>query len=713
MANLLSKSTNTTPASGDYAYVVDDPGGTPADTKATLGNVITKAHGLSDGAVKVASGVMTTGVAVDDLSDVTITSLISGQVLKYDGAAWINDSASGANAFTTFAADSGTSPQPDTTTDTITIAGGTGISTTGNATSDTVTIDIDSTVATLTGPQTLADKTLITPIVGDFTSATHTHQDNAGGGTLNAAAIAAGTVATARLGSGTANSGSYLRGDQTWAAIAAGQVVYDHIVAASGGTHTTLGAAITAAASGDTIYVRSGTYAESAITSSTTNLTIIGESRETSIVSMGSNAITLSGTGLQLINIQFQATTGIQTYSGTNKNILSSTFSHAAGTGGCVFSGTGANISNSRFICTGTTGFRVYQFNSSRGNVTGSYFSLARSSSAGTQGAIEFGGDHINVSGNYFDVTLGFDVDKPVVGLGNTNTSLNVNFTSNTIYVAGTACIGILSNSGNVNMNITGNSLYGVGFKGIECASTYANISSNSIYMSTNSAANYGVYLNGADCLVASNQFYGPGTTAAAAVFIASAIDNTVVSSNKVYRYSVGVHVNSSCDNTIVSGNLFSATLTPITDSGTGTQSDNNVSTVASLINTTKRHVYMKNTSGGSLAAGDVVVWKAVANGDEVTTTTTAGDDKIFGVAIEAITNNTYGRIQTLGKNTQMKVDGTTDIAIGDPITTFTTAGIGAKAAAGDMIIGYALEAFTTDASSGVIDVLLISPRLI
>ncbi len=40
--------------------------------------------------------------------------------------------------------------------------------------------------------------------------------------TLNAAALSSNTVPTARLGSGTASSGTYLRGDSSWAAIAAG-----------------------------------------------------------------------------------------------------------------------------------------------------------------------------------------------------------------------------------------------------------------------------------------------------------------------------------------------------------------------------------------------------------------------------------------------------------------------------------------------------------
>lgn len=57
--------------------------------------------------------------------------------------------------------------------------------------------------------------------------------------------------------------------------------------------------------------------------------------------------------------------------------------------------------------------------------------------------------------------------------------------------------------------------------------------------------------------------------------------------------------------------------------------------------------------------------------------------------------------------------DGTADIAIGDYLSTFTTAEIVKKATAGETAIAIALEAFTTDASTGVLDALIIPPRTV
>ena len=138
------------------------------------------------------------------------------------------------------AADSGT-PQSITDGNTLTIVGGTGIDSIASAT-DTVTLNIDSTVATLTGSQTLtnktltapaissptglvkadvglgnvdntsdatknsasatlANKTLTTPTIGSFTNATHNHTNAAGGGQITDAALSS-AVSISKGGTG-------------------------------------------------------------------------------------------------------------------------------------------------------------------------------------------------------------------------------------------------------------------------------------------------------------------------------------------------------------------------------------------------------------------------------------------------------------------------------------------------------------------------------
>ena len=72
---------------------------------------------------------------------------------------------------------------------------------------------------------------------------------------------------------------------------------------------------------------------------------------------------------------------------------------------------------------------------------------------------------------------------------------------------------------------------------------------------------------------------------------------------------------------------------------------------------------------------------KCCSGRDEVTTTTTQGNQKAFGVATESIADTAYGLIQTSGKTTLLKVNGTTAIVVGDFIGSFTTAEIGMKAA--------------------------------
>lgn len=57
------------------------------------------------------------------------------------------------------------------------------------------------------------------------------------GSSLNASNLTSGTVSTARLGTGTANSGTFLRGDGTWATPAASNYPFDVVTVPNTGTH--------------------------------------------------------------------------------------------------------------------------------------------------------------------------------------------------------------------------------------------------------------------------------------------------------------------------------------------------------------------------------------------------------------------------------------------------------------------------------------------
>ena len=120
-----------------------------------------------DGVAYVDSIAMPTTTVTDILDEDTMssdsaTALATQQSIK----AYVDSQVTAQDL--DFQGDSGGALSIDLDSETLTIAGGTGIDTSGSL--NTLTVAIDSTVATLTGTQTLTNKTLTTPIIASISN---------------------------------------------------------------------------------------------------------------------------------------------------------------------------------------------------------------------------------------------------------------------------------------------------------------------------------------------------------------------------------------------------------------------------------------------------------------------------------------------------------------------------------------------------------------
>ena len=642
MANvkISALTADTSPTSDDLVATVTDPAGTPASRKVTATDLITKAHGLADGAVvSVSSSAMVTNAITATATELNYTDGVTSAIqTQLDGKQAIDS-------------------------DLTTIAGLT-------ATTDNFIQSKASAWASRTPTQVTAD---LIAMVGD----------SGAGGTK-------GLVPAPGAGDAAANK--YLKASGAWAAIAGGQSTFDVIVdAAGGGNYTTLGAALAAVASGSSIFVRAGSYTESAISSALNDVTIFGASNTNTVITMAANNLTFTGTNNRIQNLKITTTTGIITIGAYNQ-VYDCYMTHTGANYCLVYGGNYAKVERNYFLHSGTG--NIVDFNTK-------YYATFNSNTVESSTAPTTG---INISS--IGVTVANNVIRIVAASGTCTAILSTSgsrsnaITGNTVEVGGGATFtGIRSNG--LADSITGNAIGGAQ-TAIHIASTrLCIISGNTI----DGATTYGIYIPGSSrTMVSGNSVTGSGK----GIYLDSTL-HTVVG-NTISGSSTGIELTASATNCSVGQNTFNFCTTNLTNASTTSQIMNNMGTPATQ---NIRMEFMKNTSGGSLTVGTLVVYKSVANGDEFTTTTTGGDSKVYGVVTATIADAAYGYVQTLGKTVSLKVDGTTDIAIGDFISAFTTAGIGQKATAGQTAIAIALEAYTTNDSNGVIDALIVSPRLI
>lgn len=379
-------------------------------------------------------------------------------------------------------------------------------------------------------------------------------------------------------------------GNGTWQAAAGGgggQTIYTHIVAASGGTHTTLGAALAAATVGDSILVREGTYTETAAVSSALGeITIVGESLG-AIIDMAGFDLTLSGAKVTVKNLRFTSTTGSINFSG--ESYADTLVVQHTGTTGKVLTMTGANCRLSNSFFESSVSAAATQFNFGGNAIIEHNHFVMRSDMTGAEGAMHFQSTHITFANNNVNSYGG---DGKIIGSGSFGGGWS-NITGNIFRCAGGLPTVVYLQSGDGHAIISNNIMLATG-KGIEMAGGFGySISGNVI-----NAENFGIYLGGSGLTtitgnrikmtsgagsgiglvcransVTGNFIGGFSTTGTGSgIIIYDNQDNNVLTGNRAFENGSGIKINGvGADTTVVCGNNLKDNGTSLSDAGTGT----------------------------------------------------------------------------------------------------------------------------------------------
>lgn len=298
---------------------------------------------------------------------------------------------------------------------------------------------------------------------------------------------------------------------------------------------------------------------------------------------------------------------------------------------------------------------------------------------------ITVNGDYCTIEGNTFkDCDTGGDIIQVNNG---SYCIINGNVIENGTVTSGYA----ITDGSNEAHNIYSNNIIQTTAYGMNIQAAHSSVSGNTVYCT----GDYGLLIRGDYQNVTGNTIKMVGGTDVA-LNLSDNMEGTVITGNTILTGTI-YHAQPRLDSShyiVLANNRFQ-----VTDHA-GNERGCYEYIVEEFVNEI-----------GTAVDGQVVV-RSIDTGNGwqgAGTTTTAGDPTVLGVCISGGTGDVI-RVVRRGAVATLKVDGTDDIAIGDPLSTFTSAGIAQKAASGETVFAYALEAYTTDDSNGVIDAIVVEP---
>lgn len=510
------------------------------------------------------------------------------------------------------------------------------------------------------------------------------------GGTIDTR-IAAALVAYLPLAGGTLTGDLVLAGAPTIALHAATKAyvdalpidpaTYDAIVAPAGGDYTSIVTACATEAAGARIFVARSTYNETADIILKDGQMLIGQNPEDTIIDFGAANRKITNPG-----------------GCTNQRVEGFTVQGSLADYAVELQGDYAIVHNCRLIGT-AAGFEGVYLNGNRGTVSNCHFTgFARVTSY----CIRVD-DYGTVENNTIDTcAMGIYLSQYSEARGNILTTLS----TRQIYIDDYCTVGGNTFNGGQEVLIGGNDSsitrnFIAGADGIQFVTTHHQIAiTGNVFFA--SQVDYGGWVNSEDVVISGNTFInGAGVLTGGKYW--------TITGNS-FSGTAGVElVVQSLDCVVTGNNLTNSAAAPLID---------NLGVSNTVLNNSgvsfpdeRAFMFMRNLSGGLIAPGDVVTLEPTASGEDVETTVIQGDEKVFGVNTVNTNAGFSGKIQTLGKCTTLKVNGTIPIAIGDFLSTHTTAKIAMKAQPGDMAFAIALEAYAVADSAGVIDANIVTPR--